>query len=256
MRSVAVVIRPVLATRVLCALTLAWATILYSAAAWADASIARATLVDGRVERVRKARAYTSSDGPSARAPWRRVRQGMGLRVGDAVRTGAKGRLELTLGDGSRLRLGPSTVVTLSRAHFDNSGRRQVTVRMWLGRLWAQVTRRLGRGSAFEVKTRNAVAGVRGTSFAVLANADLSSVVKVYTGTVGVRTEGLLAGSKRVRVAGPQRVDRRQWEEVIATAMRQVRVTQLGEIQPAEDFVDSGPDEAWAMWNRDRDEGR
>ena len=125
-------------------------------------------------------------------------------------------------------------------------------MRLWLGRLWAKVAHRLGAGSRFEVKTGNAVAGVRGTSFAVLAHADLSSVVKVYTGTVGVKKSG--SGGKRTVVAGPQRVDRRQWEEVIATAMHQVRVTHLGEIRPAEDFVDQGSDEAWASWNQRRDQ--
>ena len=86
-----------------------------------------------------------------------------------------------------------------------------------MGRLWASVTRRLRGDSAFEVRTRNSVAGVRGTSFAVLAQADLSSIVKVYTGTVGVKKKGL--SKNRVVVAGPQRIDRQQWEEVIATAM-------------------------------------
>jgi hypothetical protein len=41
------------------------------------------------------------------------------------------------------------------------------------------VTRALGDGSRFEVRTRNAVAGVRGTSFAVMAQSDLSAMVKV-----------------------------------------------------------------------------
>ena len=211
---------------------------------------ARVSFVQGEASFVRGGARATAQ--PNADAPWRRLRAKAMLRAGDTVRTQAKTRVELTLGDGSRLRLGPDSMITLQAANFLPNGERRVSVRMWLGRLWAHVAKRLGGSSAFEVHTRNAVAGVRGTSFAVMAQSDLSSVVKVYTGTVGVRKRATRTKG-RVEVSGPERVDRKQWEEVIATAMRQVQVTQLGQIRPAEDFVDVGTDRAWAEWNQARD---
>lgn len=199
-----------------------------------------------------------TKQGPKADAPWKRLAEGAKVREGDALRTGPKSRLELRVPDGSRVRFGAGSQVVLSQGHFGKKGERKVTFTLWLGRVWAKVAKRMGGESTFEVKTQNAVAGVRGTSFTVMAHADLSSVVKVYAGAVGVKkVEGETASSKRParrQVAGPQRIDKKQWEEVIATAMKQVKVTSLGQIQPAEDFTDDGAELEWAMWNKARDQ--
>lgn len=223
------------------------------AEAKARPAVARATFLEGQVEYLPRAARFLNENGPTTQAPWRSLNPKARLRAGDAVRTGRKARVELTFNDRSKVRLDAGTTLTLTQAYFRPDGQRRVSLKVWIGRLWAKVAHRLGDHSSFEVTTRNAVAGVRGTSFVVLAQADLSSVVKVYTGTVGVKKNGAQLKKGRVEVAGPKRVDRRQWEEVIATAKRQVRVTQLGEIQPAEDFVDDGVDEAWAQWNKARD---
>ena len=213
---------------------------------------ARVTRVKGKAEVLTGATEYAALKGIAPQAPWRILRPSHRVAPGDAIRTGPSARVELTFTDGSRVRLAAGTTITLQRAHFEGQAR-QVRLRIWLGRLWARVTRKLGGASVFEVRTANAVAGVRGTSFAVMAQADLSSVVKVYTGTVGVKKKGQVRRARRVQVAGPEQVDRAQWEEIVATAMRQVRVTQLGEILPAEDFVDTGSDRAWARWNQGLD---
>ncbi len=234
-----------------CAWALAAATPGAARAESPSAGPIRVTFVAGEAHVLRAAHRHTTEAGPQKTAPWQRLRPQARLAEGDAVRTSSDARLELTMPDGSRLRLAEKTQVSLERSHFGRSAR-QVSVRMWLGRLWAHVARRIGSDSAFEVRVQNAVAGVRGTSFAVVAQADLSSVVKVYTGTVGVKKVAA-AGAGRVAISGPRRVDRQQWEEIIATQMRQVRVTQLGEIQPVEDFVDLGDDLEWAQWNRTRD---
>ena len=60
-------------------------------------------------------------------------------------------------------------------------------------------------------------------------------------------------GGTRRQVPGPHQIDKKQWEEVVATAMKQVTVSSLGQIQPAEDFVDDGEALQWAMWNQARD---
>jgi ferric-dicitrate binding protein FerR (iron transport regulator) len=194
---------------------------------------------------------------PKDGAAWKRLKKGSEVRVGDAVKTGEKSRIELTLADGSRLRLGAASKVTLSEGQLMGA-ERKVSITMWVGRLWAKVAKKLGDESKFEVETRNAVAGVRGTSFTVIANQDLSALVRVYSGTVGVRKNDGKSGGfrdrKRTEVAGPSRVDQKQWEEIIATQMKQVAITNLGEILPATDFEDQGEELEWAMWNQARDE--
>lgn len=189
------------------------------------------------------------------------LQKGADVSEGDTVTTEKSSRLELSLKDGSKLRLGPSTKVTLTETHFRNEAR-NVTVSMWVGRLWAKVAKAVGASDTFEVGTRNAVAGVRGTSFAVAASEDLSAIVRVYAGTVGVRKdsgEGFAKPphSKR-QVPGPSQVDKKQWEEIILGQMKQVKITSIGDISPAEDFEDTGEELKWALWNqgRDKDLGR
>jgi hypothetical protein len=187
------------------------------------------------------------------------LKQGAALAEGDTVETYDGTKIELALADGSKVRLAPGTKVTVSEGKFA-SKERKVGIALWVGRLWATVAKSVGAEDAFEVETRNAVAGVRGTAFTVQASADLSAVVRVYAGTVGVRKsaggEGNAFGNRpaRKQVPGPTRVDQKQWEEIIATAMKQVKITSVGEIAPAEDFEDSGEDLEWAMWNKSRDQ--
>jgi hypothetical protein len=187
---------------------------------------------------------------PKDSDPWKPLKKGGEVSIGDAVKTGDKARLELSLPDGSRLRLGAASKVTLSQGQFQGD-ERKVSVTMWVGRLWAKVAKKLGDESKFEVETANAVAGVRGTSFTVIANQDLSALVRVYSGTVGVRKNDGKSGSfrnrPRTRVSGPQRIDQKQWEEIVATQMKQVAVTNVGEILPASDFEDQGDELQWAM---------
>ena len=191
-------------------------------------------------------------------APWKALKKGSVVRVGDAVRTGEKTRLELKMKDGSRVRLGASSKLTIDEGSFQKNGERKVGLTMWVGRVWAKVAKELGSESKFEVQTANAVAGVRGTSFTVVANQDLSAVVRVYSGSVGVRkSRSQRAGyrtRKRVQVEGPTQVDQKQWEEIVATQMKQITVTSLGKITPATDFEDAGSDLEWAMWNQKRDQ--
>jgi hypothetical protein len=181
---------------------------------------------------------------------------GKTVAQGDVIETKDASKLELALPDGSKLRLGAKTKVTLTEAHFGANKERNVSVSTWIGRVWAKVAKSVGGSDTFEVETRNAVAGVRGTSFGVHAAADLSAVVRVYAGTVGVRKGegGAFASSKtRKQIPGPSQIDKKQWEEIIASAMKQVKITAAGEISPAEDFADTGEDLEWAMWNQTRD---
>jgi hypothetical protein len=180
---------------------------------------------------------------------------GASVGVGDTVETGERARLELTLPDGSKLRLAPKSKATLDAASFNGKRRERVSLKLGAGRVWSNVVRGTGGADAFEVRTENAVTGVRGTSFSVLASADASAIVRVYTGTVGVRP-GARAPGERRPVAGPSQVSKAQWEEIIAKAMQEVRVSAAGEIAPASSFEDEGESLAWAEWNRARDGAR
>jgi hypothetical protein len=146
---------------------------------------------------------------------------------------------------------------------------RNVSARLLVGKVWANVARAVGGAQRFEVETEHAVAGVRGTTFRVDAAADRSVVVKVYRGAVAVASgvaphpehgvpEGAAPGTagkpERRQVAGPRQVTREQWERIVTTMM-EVRVSAEGVPGAPRTFAlaEAGQD-AWESWNRDRDE--
>jgi hypothetical protein len=186
----------------------------------------------------------------SAKAGGRKLSVGSEVAFGETITTAKSSRVELTFPDGSRVRLAADVKLELQRGAFEGQKRESVSLKLLAGRIWASVVKATGGSDAFEVETKNAVSGVRGTSFAVLAASDTSALVRVYTGTVGVRP---IPKGERKQVPGPTEVDRKQWEEIIATAMKQVRVSAAGDIAPAEDFEDEGESAKWAKWNRERD---
>lgn len=186
---------------------------------------------------------------------WQPVKLGSAVAEGESLRTGKGARIELTFVDGSRFRVGSSAEVVMTKAGFAGKARESVSMKLLVGRAWASVAKSSGAASNFHVETTNAVAGVRGTSFAVLASGDASALVRVYSGAVGVRPSGAGKSAERKQVSGPREIDRTQWEEIVATAMKQVRVSAVGELSPAEDFEDAGESLEWAQWNQARDAG-
>jgi hypothetical protein len=188
---------------------------------------------------------------------------GSPLYAGDVLETKRRTRLEVKLADQSVLRLGPLSRATVEEAAFGRSvDDRKVSAKLLVGKVWAHVAKAVGGEARFEVKTENAVAGVRGTTFRVDAAKDRSVVVKVYSGTVAVaagpipRPEHGAAQGERRQVAGPQEVSREQWEKIV-TEMMQVRVSAAGVPAEPEPFAlaQAGGDE-WEEWNRSRDAAR
>ena len=186
---------------------------------------------------------------------------GASIYQGDVIETARRTRVELTLVDQSVLRLGPLSRVELDAAAFgQGADDRKVSAKLRVGNVWASVTKSLGGEARFEVKTENAVAGVRGTTFRVDASKDKSCVVKVYSGTVAVAAGPLPrpqhgaaggAGGARQQVAGPKEVTREQWERIV-TSMMQVKVAADGSPAEPETFALAEADE-WETWNRARD---
>lgn len=180
---------------------------------------------------------------------------------GDRLKTGSGARLEAKLNDGSLLRLAENSELRLDSAAIDrkNPGKKKVKAKLFVGRVWAAVTKLFGDDSEFEVQTPNAVAGVRGTRFAAAAGSDGSTTVKVYSGQVLVSNKPIYAvkghtKANRVQVAGPQEISKNQWDELVAGAMQMVKIAASGEMTKAEQFAmaQDGADD-WEAWNSERD---
>jgi hypothetical protein len=183
--------------------------------------------------------------------------QGASLTEGDEIETQRRTRLELTLADGSVVRLGPLSRARLETATFGKTPEdRKVSARLLVGNVWANVAKAVGGDARFEVRTDNAVAGVRGTTFRVDASRDRAVVVRVYSGTVAVAGGGLpqpehRPQGEREQVPGPSEVTREQWERIV-TSMMEVRVSAGGEPGEPRPFA-LATDDSWEAWNRERD---
>lgn len=200
-----------------------------------------------------------------------RVKRNQELSAGSTLKTGEGARAELTFPDGSIVRVGPASELKLEGAAYDGKTKeQQVEATLVGGKAWAKVSKLVGDDSKFNVKTQNAVAGVRGTIFRVNVDKDEATVVKVYNGAVAVAAP-MLAGTDDTTSTGPidpnrkpiaapfSRVDVKQFEQILGKMM-QVRVTKDGFATPAptaftqKEDEDSEPE--WVRWNAARDAGK
>lgn len=203
----------------------------------------------------------TFLEGEATRAPRNGKPQRLSLDAevaqGDTVETRADTRLEITMPDKSKVRLGPNSRLVLEKAEFREEGR-DFKAKLFFGSVWSKVSKVFGAEKNFEIRTERAVAGVRGTIFRIDGPRSKAVMVRVYEGAVAVAgqraSDAKVQKGERIQVKGPQQVDRKQWEKIV-TAMMQVKVSADGTPGEPERF-DEAEDrkDAWARWNRERDE--
>jgi len=111
---------------------------------------------------------------------------GLDLQAGTRIRTGEKSSAELRFENGSVLKVRPNTSMSLSGNK--RTATKKSSVVLFFGRLWSKITH-TDRPNSFEVKTPNAVCGVRGTEFETAVGDDGSVRVRVDKGEVGVADE-------------------------------------------------------------------
>ncbi len=108
--------------------------------------------------------------------------EGDPLHEGDTVQTPPGGRLEISVANGTMIRLGESSRLLLGTAPAAGHA---FSAKLFLGNLWTKV-RKLVSGETFHIETENGVAGVRGTEFRVEAGGK-GDLVRVYEGAVEVK---------------------------------------------------------------------
>lgn len=128
--------------------------------------------------------------------------KGAKLADGARLRTEAGAEATLSYPDGSKAEIKPSSEVIV-RVSSGSSASRPNGLVLFLGRVWARVAKSSGGEETFEVRSANAVAGVRGTEFEVGVGIDGSARVRVDSGEVGVSSEE----ERTVSVRGGQEVE-------------------------------------------------
>lgn len=116
---------------------------------------------------------------------WRPLKTGQALGAGATVKTGVDGAVDLYLGDnGPTVHLFDSTTLGLDRLQVESGGPDAVVetqLNLTSGTIRGEV-KKLSAASKYEVKTPNAVVGVRGTKYQISAN----GVVHVIEGSMVV----------------------------------------------------------------------
>jgi hypothetical protein len=194
------------------------------------------------------------------------LKKGSRIKQNQEVRVAEKSRVELLFPDGTVMRLAEKSRLNLGKIAFDKKTEgKNVNVNLGSGKLWAKVKKLVTPDSSVEVRTTNAVAGVRGTVYRVNVNEDLSAIVKVYDGSVYVAnppSDRLSTAGKitaPVPVAGPHEiappvheVSMEEWH-VIVKSFQQVSISPQGVASQPQDFDPKADADDWVRWNQERD---
>jgi hypothetical protein len=189
------------------------------------------------------------------------------IMKGQEVKVGERSRIELKYPDGTVMRFAERSVIKMDDITYDSKTQnKKVRVDLGGGKLWANVKKLATADSRVEVKTVNAVAGVRGTVYRVNVDEDNSAMVKVYDGSVNVtgvpkeaaKTSGQF--TPPVPVDGPREVpppyhevSMEEWT-VIVKAMQQISISPQGVASKPQDFTPQQDMDDWVKWNQERDQ--
>ncbi len=196
----------------------------------------------------------------------RLLKKGDSVKKDQEVGVAERSRIELQFPDGTVMRLSEKSRLKMSELAFNKQTQsKNVKVDLSVGKLWAKVKKLATPDSSVEVKTSNAVAGVRGTVYRVNVDEDKSALVKVYDGTVYVAnpprdtTKPIDKMTEPHPVAGPHevpppmhKVSMEEWI-VIVKAMQQISISPQGVASKPQDFDPKADADDWVMWNQERD---
>ncbi len=112
---------------------------------------------------------------------WQRALAQQDLKAGDVLRTNAAGTLAIVFSDGTQVRLGRNSLMVVKRVSKSGPS----TLSLQRGRAWGRSPR---KRTNLSIETPSATAAIRGTEWAINADAD-SSQLQVFSGTVELSNE-------------------------------------------------------------------
>ncbi len=132
---------------------------------------------------------------------------GMPLLAGDRVVTiGKDSSADITFPNGDIVRIMPDSNLEIKESDFKKKTSR-IRLKLFAGKIF-NIVRKYTKGSKYEVETRNAVAGVRGTTWSAETSEQGEDVFMVKEGTVAARNpkaapkkEVLVKKLKKTKVA-------------------------------------------------------
>ncbi len=108
------------------------------------------------------------------------------MHTGDEISTGANGRAEIEMGDGSIVRVGPNSHFTLDCSQ--DFEKQTTTLKEVLGEIWSDVIGAINSDNSHQIETFNATAGVRGTKFEIISSKN-ETTIKLYEGSISAKNK-------------------------------------------------------------------
>lgn len=202
--------------------------------------------------------------------PWRAIRRGSRIRQGRYVKADKKSRVSLRLPDGSKVRVGPNSIVYLKRIYFNKKKRiRKVDIQVTKGMVYTKTKKkRKNKKDKFTVRTKGAVAGIRGTAFDMILLPQGVTLINCFQGEVWVGNytewlrrnlkdqEGYKEGSLEPKeISGPIEITAEDWVKTFG-ANKFVAVSPEGKVGDPQNIADQQQtDEVkeWEDWNKEQD---
>jgi FecR protein len=199
-------------------------------------------------------------------ATGRLLKQGDVLKKDQEVKVAGKSRMEVRFPDGTVMRLSEKSHLKLNEVSYNKqTDGKDVKVDLSVGKLWAKVKKLTTPDSSVEVRTSNAVAGVRGTVYRVNVEDDQSALVKVYDGLVYVANPPRDVSQQAEKVTTPHEVSgphavsppfhevsMEEWTTIVK-AMQQITISPQGVPSKPENFDPKADSDDWVKWNQERD---
>ena len=193
--------------------------------------------------------------GSTVDGPWESAEVGMKLNPGSVIKTLSNSYAEFILPDESTLRLSPESVFQIETAQFAPKKPGLFSAKLFLGKMWAKVSRSISRNRRgyFKTATRTSVCGVRGTVYDLHAFADKSTDVYVFDGSVAVGPPLIKEDADHEEMEWPQQVSENEWEEIILGKLQQLHIGPDGKPDKPVQFDPAEKKDDWTAWNLERD---
>lgn len=177
------------------------------------------------------------------------------------IKTGAESRCEITLEDGSVVRMDENSLQCFEKVET-TSGSRKFSILLSAGKIWLNARKIISKNDSFQVRTDKAVCAIRGTQFRVDTGSNHTQI-SVYSGEVATwsalfdraeyKANKDAAISKPYPVAGPEPVSMEKWVEIVK-AFQQITIDAKGGYKKQDLDIKSLSENTWVIWNMTRDD--
>ena len=121
---------------------------------------------------------------------WRNLKINNTLMEGDRIKTALNSRVELSMPDGTILKINENTIFDLDEIKIpDEDQEDKMVFTIWAGNIWAKFTKLISPRQERRVESPGAVVAIRGTTIEMNVDMDQNTRVRVEEGSVVVKSK-------------------------------------------------------------------